>query len=155
MKTRNAKHLARSAHMVMHATPERIFPLLCPVLEYDWIPGWECTLMHSVSGVAEKDCVFVTELPGRGTETWICTRYEPPHAIEYARWSDIGMVTRLTITLAPDGPATTRMQWTTTRTSLSLAGDELLDALADGGYEQDITTLEDLLAKYLADTTAA
>jgi hypothetical protein len=28
------------------AAPEHVFPLLCPVLEYKWIPYWRCELLH-------------------------------------------------------------------------------------------------------------
>lgn len=54
--------------------PEDVFPLLCPVLEYLWIPDWSCTMVHSHSGVAELGCAFLRE---QG-ETWLTTRYEPP-----------------------------------------------------------------------------
>lgn len=60
--------------------PRDVFPLLCPVREYDWIPDWRCTMVHSTSGVAELGCVFRRD----GGETWITTRYEPPTAIDYA-----------------------------------------------------------------------
>lgn len=60
------------------APPERVFPLLCPVKEYDWIPDWRCTMVHSATGIAELGCVFTRE-----GETWVTTRYEPPTVIEY------------------------------------------------------------------------
>ena len=43
------------------ASPERVFPLLCPVREADWIPGWRYKLIYSESGVAELGCIFATE----------------------------------------------------------------------------------------------
>lgn len=45
------KQFSRSQHV--HASPEAIFPLLCPVREYDWIPGWDCRLVYTESGLAE------------------------------------------------------------------------------------------------------
>ena len=56
--------IERTDHFDVPATPDRVFPLLCPVREYEWIPGWECDVLHSVSGVAEEDCVFRTRFPG-------------------------------------------------------------------------------------------
>jgi hypothetical protein len=35
-----------------------VFPLLCPVIEYKWINGWKCKLIHFPNGKVEKDCVF-------------------------------------------------------------------------------------------------
>lgn len=41
--------------------PDTVFPLLCPVREADWIEGWDPVWVASNSGVAEPDCVFVTQ----------------------------------------------------------------------------------------------
>ncbi len=35
------------------ASPGKVFPLLCPVLEAKWVPGWEYRLIYSQSGIAE------------------------------------------------------------------------------------------------------
>jgi hypothetical protein len=67
--------------MRLDAPPDRIFPLLCPVREYDWIPTWSCDMIYSESGVAENDCVFATAFPEEGPrESWVVVRYEPPLA---------------------------------------------------------------------------
>ena len=39
------------------APPEVVFPLLCPVREYEWLEDWTCEMVFSESGVAEEDCV--------------------------------------------------------------------------------------------------
>jgi len=154
MNTTTARRMERGATMTLNATPVNVFPLLCPVREYDWIPHWRCNVLHSASGVAEKDCVFSTEFPERGREVWICTRYEAPRAIEYVRWSDRGMLTRLTLTLAEDGPGRTQLLWNSARFALSPEAEDLLDALDAGGYEQEVTLIESMLAHYLETGTA-
>ena len=58
------------------APPARVFPLLCPVRETEWADGWLPDLVISSSGVAERDCVFVTA-DEFGTATWYVTRHEP------------------------------------------------------------------------------
>jgi hypothetical protein len=40
------------------ASRETVFPLLCPVREYEWFNNWKCVMVYSESGVAEKNCVF-------------------------------------------------------------------------------------------------
>ena len=58
------------------AQPDAVFPLLCPVREADWIEGWEPRLVASESGVAERDCVFVT--PAQPADAvWYITRHGP------------------------------------------------------------------------------
>ena len=54
--------------MDVHAPVEEIFPLLCPVREYDWIPGWGCDVQFTESGVAEDLCVFSTDTSDFGKE---------------------------------------------------------------------------------------
>lgn len=44
------------------ADRETVFPLLCFNREYEWIPGWECRMIHSESGYMEKGCIFVSFL---------------------------------------------------------------------------------------------
>jgi hypothetical protein len=60
----------------VHARPEKVFPLLCPVREYEWIEGWNCDMLYSESGVAEDNCVFRTHLPDRGEATWVVSKYD-------------------------------------------------------------------------------
>lgn len=85
--------------------PAVVFPLLCPVREDDWIDGWaeRRRLAQTASGVAELGCVFLTQHPGSPDVTWVCTRYEPDHFIEYVRvWPGEEVVT-LAITVRPEG----------------------------------------------------
>jgi len=50
------------------APPGKVFPLLCPLREYEWIEGWQCEMLHSDSGIAEKNCVFRTRFPGEPSD---------------------------------------------------------------------------------------
>src|SRR5947199_10286893 len=58
------------------APPARVFPLLCPVRETDWADGWLPDVVISSSGIAERDCIFITpDKPGKAS--WHVTRHEP------------------------------------------------------------------------------
>lgn len=142
--------LALSREFVLEAAPEAVFPLLCPTLEYDWIPIWACELVHSDSGVAEMDCVFITDFPERGgREVWTCTRYEPPARIEYVRMGE-GRVTRLAIGLRPEGPGRTRVTWGQVITALDADHAALVEEYGRTRYPGDIIGLEQMLAHHLA-----
>ena len=52
-----------------------VFPLLCPVREAEWIVGWDPRLVVTASGVAERDCVFVTEASPHEA-VWYVTRHD-------------------------------------------------------------------------------
>lgn len=104
--------------------PEAVFPLLCPVREYDWLEGWQCEMIYSKSGVAEDNCIFRTSHLGH-TMTWSVSRYEPPRHIEFVAVVSDGFVMRLNIVLEPvaDG---TNLRWTRIFTGLSEAGNQWL-----------------------------
>jgi hypothetical protein len=88
------------------AAPSKVFPLLCPVREYEWIDVWQGKLVYSVSGFAEEDCVFTTNsFASIGPETWICSRYEPPARIDYTRVSAHTAI-RLALSLKAEGEGT-------------------------------------------------
>lgn len=66
----------------IHAPAARVFPLLCPVAEYDWIDNWECRLVFAKSGGNEEGCIFTEEMMGpvltgsAVTSTWLTNRYD-------------------------------------------------------------------------------
>jgi hypothetical protein len=67
----------KSYTMCLDAQADAIFPLLCPVREFDWIQPWQCEMVYTDSGRAELDCVFKTNFPDDGPEdTWVISRYE-------------------------------------------------------------------------------
>ena len=103
-----------------HRAPrEVVFPLLCPVREYDWIEDWRCQVLYSDSGVAEDDCLFVTDFDGRST--WVVTAYEPPARIEFCIFNEREVVARLKIRLEAAEGGGCRLRWRRiyTRTSSS------------------------------------
>src|SRR6185295_14429492 len=73
IKPNRAMHAYRQQ---LCAPPAKVFPLLCPVREAEWADGWLPDLVISSSGVAERDCVFIT--PGEPEQAlWYITRHEP------------------------------------------------------------------------------
>lgn len=85
---------------INNASRAKVFPLLCPVKEADWIDGWKYRMIHSKSGVIEKDCVFATPNED-GTETiWQVTQYNPADfKIEFVRFLQDKNIVRLNICL--------------------------------------------------------
>ena len=118
-------HAARTAvdiAFTLDATPDRVFPLLCPVREYDWIDGWECRMVYAETGVAELGGIFTTHSPEAGEEVWTISRYEPPHAIEFVRVAAQVWVATLAFALEPEGTGGTVAHTRRTFTALSGAG---------------------------------
>ena len=124
-------------------TPEKLFALLCPTTEYDWIPNWRCELLHSKSGYAEYDAVFRTDFFGP-QEIWVCTRYEPHRAIDYSRVSQ-DFCGKLEISLSENGDGTVTGRWVATASALTAAGNSAVAELQSAGkhLEELLEVLDD------------
>ena len=135
-------------HLV--AKPEAVFPLLCPVREYEWIETWSCEVVYTRSGVAELDCVFRTSFAADGPDdTWVVSRYEPPSRIEFVRVNGLRSM-RYVIELSPHGESGTRATWSQVLTGLNADGDRLLEAQSDQAFSERLSGIERMLNHFLA-----
>jgi hypothetical protein len=148
--TFKALRKVRSFDQHYQALPAKVFPLLCPVREYEWIEVWQCSMVWSASGAAENDCIFTTDFPDNGREIWVVCRYEPNRAIEFVRIARDEKVTRLNIHLTDNHDGTTTAHWTHTYTGLNAAGNSSIENLRDEDYNREMRLLEKLLNHYLA-----
>lgn len=112
----------------IRATPEQVFPLLCPELEKAWLPGWDARMIHSASGVAERGAVFETK-----TATWIVTEHDAPRRVCFARFQADRVLVHIEITLGRhvDGDTAVCIAYTHTPT------DESSRAILAGARESD------------------
>jgi len=140
------------------ATPERVFPLLCPVREGDWLPGWKYRLVYSDSGVAELGCVFTTPNPpasgahsGAASETtWIVADYDPAALRIVYVWINPGrIITELRIQLAAIEPGATRTHIRYRYTALSPEGNRELDGYNLKWFESRMQNWETTINHYL------
>jgi hypothetical protein len=109
--------IARTFVQHIHASPEEVFPLLCPELEKAWLPGWDYRMIHSASGVAERGAVFETS-HALGRTRWIVTDHAPSRRVAFARWQPDGLVVHIEITLGRhlDGTTAVCIAYTSTPT---------------------------------------
>ncbi len=103
----------------LSAPPEKVFPLLCPVREYDWLPDWTSEMIYSESGVAEENCIFRTP---HGPAVWNVDHYEPPKRLAFTVVSP-EQVCRLSITLEPTAAGGAKLHWTRIFTGLNETGN--------------------------------
>jgi hypothetical protein len=143
------KTLTFDDSFVAPAPPDRVFPLLCPVREYDWIAAWRCEMVHTSTGFAAPDCVFKTDLrEGETPMTWVVSRYEPVRRIEFTCFVPERLVMRLDIALEPAGEQATRLDWSRRFVSLGPEGDRLLAARA-AAHAAQMRGLEHAIGHYL------
>ncbi len=88
---------------------DEVFSLLCPVREKDWIDGWDYRMIHSKSGLIEKDCVFTTPHHGDQDTVWQVTQYDPKKCrLEFVRVTPSENIVRINIHLESIDPEKTR-----------------------------------------------
>jgi hypothetical protein len=150
MESQDRVRVVREFESRVAASPEKVFPLLCPTREYDWIDGWACDLIYSESGVAEDNCVFVTDFPERGGEAvWTVTRYDPERrVIQFAIHYPGKIVEKLDVRCEPSGGSGTVVHWKRTYTSLGEKGARLVEILAGPWIEGVTAFMSEALNHY-------
>jgi hypothetical protein len=140
------------------APPEKVFPLLCPVREGDWAPGWQYRLVYSDSGLAELGCVFTTPNPpaaalhgqAASETTWIVTEYDPSTFRIAFVWINPGqIITEIGIQLTPAGHEATRTHIRYRYTGLSPEGNRELAACDQKWFEAKMQDWETAISHYL------
>jgi hypothetical protein len=145
----------------LQAPPGKVFPLLCPVREYEWIEPWNCEVLHSDSGIAEKNCVFRTGFFGEpskagkpdepSSDVWVVNRYEPDSRIEFVRVNAL-RVSCLSMTLTDNGDGTTRSLVEQFLVGLNEQGNESLGAIEES-FSLEFRMGEAMLNHYLTTGT--
>jgi hypothetical protein len=147
---KRAERIDRETSFELKAGPEMVFPLLCPVREYEWIPDWRCEMVYSDSGVAEKDAIFHTrEILGMRA-VWTCITYEPPRLIEYLFVVGKSGVVRLAIRLEDAPGGSTRVVWSMRFTVAKGMSGFASKVASREGFDAMLATRRRELEEYLA-----
>ena len=132
------------------APPETVFPLLCPVREADWVPGWQYTMIYSKSGVAEAGCVFTTPNDDGTQTTWLVTEYDPARLRIGFAWVNPGQVAaQIEISLKKNSKGATTAVIRYTYTGLSTAGNQEVERYDKKLFEQKMQGWEAAINHYL------
>lgn len=151
MKTFRAKRITQEYNHTVTAPPAKVFPLLCPVREYDWIDGWTCDLIYSDTGVAENNCVFTTDFPRGGEETWVVSHYDPEqYVIQFVIVSPNAYVMKLDISLNESQENSTNVLWKTTFTGLTREGNAFIEKYCEETNSARMELLFKVLEHYCA-----
>ena len=135
------------------AAPEKVFPLLCPVREGDWLPGWQYHLIYSDSGIAELGCVFTTPNPpgaANANTTWIVTGYDPANFRIAFVWIDPDrMMTEIAIQLVSADAGATHSKIRYRYTALSEEGNRELKTYDRKWFEAKMKNWETTINYFL------
>ena len=132
------------------APPETVFPLLCPVREADWVPGWQYKMIYSKSGVAEAGCVFTTPNDDGTQTTWLVTEYDPARLRIGFAWVNPGQVAaQIEISLKKNSKGVTTAVIRYTYTGLSASGNQEVERYDRKWFEQKMQGWEAAINHYL------
>jgi hypothetical protein len=134
------------------APPERVFPLLCPVREAEWVPGWRYRLIYSESGVAEDGCVFITPNEDGTETTWVVTAYDPASFCIGFAWVNPGLVaaqTRISLSRRAEAPGHTTARIQYVYTGLSPQGNREIERYDQKWFHHKMQNWEVAINHYL------
>ena len=144
------KHVTHTYAQRILAPAAEVFPLLCPVREAEWLDGWDCELMYSVSGVAEEGCVFTSAEPDETRTIWLITQHDAEnHHVQFAGVTPVSRVAKVDITLRDNGDDTTRASIVYSVTGLNEQGNRFVDAYTADSFSQGMRWWERSMNHYL------
>ena len=144
-----SRRLVRSFVQHIHASPEDVFPLLCPEREKEWLPGWDARMIYSLSGVAERGAVFESA-HAAGQTCWIVTEYDSPRRVAFARWQPDGVVVHIEISLGRHHESGTAVCIGYTYTALSEEGATALAAMTPEGWLKNMSFWQESMNEWFA-----
>ncbi len=145
------QRIVRSYTQTIHAEPEAVFPLLCPVREAEWLAGWRARVIHAASGLAEKNGVYATVHPGEDDTVWMITqRDERLHTVEFVYFIPGSRVTRLNIAVLPAKGGNSQVEITYVHTGISEKGNrEIAEHCAEDRFVRQMKHWEASMNHFL------
>lgn len=140
----------------IEATAERLFPLACPVAEYEWIDGWDFEMVYSECGAIEKHCIFRERLTGAFLfadpdleTTWaVCDNDREAHWLRAVLLVGDRAAGMFEVDGREQGAGCTKVTWSYTMTGLDRETNEALAALEPGRIDTMLGFLGKSLKHY-------
>lgn len=130
-----ARRITSTYRQTINATPDVVFPLICPVREAEWLDGWRHTMLFSQSGFVEEGAVFSTPGEGEADTVWIVTRHDAIRlAVEFTRFTPGSRVCVLRIGVTPGGDDRSLVDIAYTYTATAPAGNAFIDAFTEDAF---------------------
>ena len=148
MKVIQPKRKEHRCVQIWNANPERVFPLLCPVRETDWVPDWNPKLVVSNSGVMELDCIFITA-EEQSDAIWIVSGYEPNRYVEMYTVIPGSTVRKFSIRLDSEEENKTKASIFYEYTALTKGGEKVVNDFDKANFAEFTNHFEIAINHYL------
>jgi len=145
-----ARHATKEYCQTIYASPDKVFPFLCPVREAEWLDGWRHTMIYSQSGLVEEGAVFSTPRDREPDTVWVVTKHNPSNLrVEFTRFTHKSRTCVLKIGVRPRDEGSSNVDIAYTYTGISPAGNQFIDELTDDAFCADMKHWEDSVNHFL------
>jgi len=145
-----SQRVTRAYRQTINTTPEKVFPLLCPVREAEWLDGWQYDMIYSESGLVEEGAVFSTPYEGEKDTIWIVTKHDSSkREVEFARFTNNSRTCILKITVKPKGGHSSYVEVSYTYTGITPAGNDFVDDFTEDAFLEVVTFWEKSMNYFL------
>ena len=145
-----ARRTTRAYRQTINAIPEKVFPLLCPVREAEWLDGWQYTMIYSESGLIEDGAVFSTPHDGEPDTVWIVTKHDPgKREIEFARFTPASRTCVLRIAVRAKAEDSSFVDISYTYTATTPAGNAFIESLTEEAFMEAVGFWEESVNYFL------
>lgn len=135
---------------VNNATPDKIFPLLCPEREKEWLDGWDYKMVYSQSGFIEQDCVFTTVHRSEVETVWQVTQYDPEKfEIEFLRVTPNENVVKINVKLTAENGDKTNAHISYQYTALNEQQNEFIKYKLEDNFSESMLWWETAINHFL------
>jgi hypothetical protein len=145
-----AKRVTRTYCQTIHADPAKVYALICPVKEAEWLDGWQYEMIYSQTGLAEEGCVFKSQNEGEADTIWLITKRDDERLeTELARLTPDSRIAKLTIRVQAAGNGQSRVDIQYVFTALNETGNQFIDSFSEENFIKDMQFWEASMNHYL------
>lgn len=145
-----AHRITRAYRQTINTTPEKVFPLLCPVREAEWLNGWDYQMIYSATGFVEEGAVFSTPYEGEEDTIWIVTKHDiRAHEVDFARFTNNSRTCLLKIAVKPKSSNSSYVDVSYTYTSITPAGNDFINDFTEEVFHEAVTFWEKSMNYFL------
>ena len=138
-----ARRTTKTYRQAINAPPEKVFPLICPVREAEWLQGWRYAMIYSESGLIEEGAVFSTPHDGEADTVWIVTKHDPAtREVEFTRFTPGSRICVLRIAVGAKAGTSSFVDISYTYTATTLAGNTFIESLTDEVFVEAVSFWE-------------
>lgn len=147
----SARRTIRTYRQTINAAPEKVFPLICPVREAEWLDGWQYAMIYSESGLVEEGAVFSTPHAGEADTVWIVTKHDPgKRQVEFVRFTHASRICVLRIAVSAKTENSSFVDISYTYTATAPEGNAFVESLTEAVFVEAVSFWEKSMNYFLA-----